>query len=77
MYCQALSLLLGCMLTILPPQHLAVAYRDAPFLAEVLTVKELHAPSAERSCIHVELDITGSRITYTAGDHVSYCPIRA
>ncbi|CAL5223872.1 g6461 [Coccomyxa viridis] len=44
--------------------------RYVPFLAVVLTVKELHAPSAERSCIHVELDITGSNIMYTAGDHL-------
>ncbi|CAL5225849.1 g8632 [Coccomyxa viridis] len=44
--------------------------RDAPFLAEVLTVKELHAPTAERSCIHVELTIAGSGMKYTAGDHL-------
>ena len=50
----------------------ACVCRDAPFLAEVLTVKELHAPTAERSCIHVELDIIGSGIKYTAGDHVSH-----
>ena len=68
---------LGFVLTILAPEERGVACRDAPFLAEVLTVKELHGPSAERSCIHVELDITGSKITYTAGDHVSHHPTHA
>ncbi len=56
----------------IPSEQLAPVCRDAPFLAEVLTVKELHAPTAERSCIHVELDVTGSDIKYTAGDHVSH-----
>ena len=39
-------------------------------MAEVIAVKELHTPSAERSCVHVELDTRGSNIKYIAGDHV-------
>ena len=39
-------------------------------MAEVVAVKELHTPSAERSCVHVELDTKGSNIKYIAGDHV-------
>lgn len=33
-----------------------------PFLAPVLVNRELHKPSSKRSCMHIEFDITGSKI---------------
>lgn len=42
----------------------------APHLAEITAVRELHAPASDRSCVHVEIDISRSGATYEAGDHV-------
>jgi NADPH-ferrihemoprotein reductase len=42
----------------------------APHLATITAVRELHLKASDRSCIHVELDISGSQATYEAGDHV-------
>jgi NADPH-ferrihemoprotein reductase len=42
-------------------------HHASPFLAKVLDLKELHAAGSDRSCIHVELGVTGSKITYQAG----------
>jgi NADPH-ferrihemoprotein reductase len=42
----------------------------SPFLATVTKVQELHTPESDRSCVHVELDISGSQASYEAGDHV-------
>ena len=44
-----------------------------PFLATVLAKRELHK-SGERSCIHIEIDISGSRMRYDAGDHLAIIP---
>ncbi|XP_013384420.1 NADPH--cytochrome P450 reductase [Lingula anatina] len=44
-----------------------------PFLAPVIVNRELHK-GGDRSCMHIELDITGSRIRYEAGDHVAVFP---
>ena len=33
-----------------------------PFLARVAAARELHGPRSERSCLHVELDISGSKV---------------
>ncbi|KAL9982110.1 hypothetical protein ACROYT_G010910 [Oculina patagonica] len=44
-----------------------------PFLAPVLVNRELHK-AGNRSCMHIELDITGSKIKYDAGDHVAVYP---
>lgn len=44
-----------------------------PYLATVVVHKELHKNS-ERSCIHIEFDITDSKIRYDAGDHVAVFP---
>ena len=35
--------------------------------------RELHK-GGDRSCMHIELDITGSNLTYIAGDHVAILP---
>jgi NADPH-ferrihemoprotein reductase len=44
-----------------------------PYLAPILINRELHK-SGDRSCMHIELDISGTRIRYSAGDHVAIYP---
>jgi NADPH-ferrihemoprotein reductase len=44
-----------------------------PFLAKVAVKKELFKDT-DRSCLHIELDITGANVRYTAGDHVAIFP---
>ena len=48
----------------------------SPFMARVLRVQELHR-GGERSCVHVEVDIGSSAISYVAGDHIGVCPENA
>lgn len=55
----------------LPPVSGDGTSQHSPFLARVAVVRELHSPASDRSCVHVELDITGSAATYETGDHVS------
>lgn len=39
-----------------------------PYWATVTEVRELHMPASERSCVHVELDISGNKqLTYQTG----------
>nr|UZN72640.1 cytochrome P450 reductase [Spodoptera frugiperda] len=45
-----------------------------PFLAQITVNRELHK-GGDRSCIHVELDISDSKMRYEAGDHVAVYPI--
>lgn len=45
-----------------------------PYLAPLTINRELHK-GGDRSCMHIELDISGSRIRYEAGDHVGVYPI--
>ncbi|XP_055371384.1 NADPH--cytochrome P450 reductase isoform X2 [Condylostylus longicornis] len=44
-----------------------------PFLAPIKVNKELHRGGG-RSCMHIELDIEGSKMRYDAGDHVAMYP---
>ena len=44
-----------------------------PFLAPLKVIRELHK-GGDRSCMHIEMDITGSRLSYVAGDHVAIFP---
>jgi NADPH-ferrihemoprotein reductase len=50
--------------------HGTGTHKDSPFLARVAVARELHTPLSDRSCVHVELDVSGSDIAYEAGDHV-------
>jgi sulfite reductase alpha subunit-like flavoprotein len=44
-----------------------------PFLAPVLVNRNLFK-EGDRRCLHIELDITGSKLRYEAGDHVAVLP---
>ncbi|KXJ28988.1 NADPH--cytochrome P450 reductase [Exaiptasia diaphana] len=44
-----------------------------PYLAPIRINRELHK-GGDRSCMHIELDISGSSIKYDAGDHVGIYP---
>lgn len=51
-----------------------------PFAAPITEIKDLFLQSAtsdNRNCIHAELDISGSGLTYQHGDHVGLWPINA
>ena len=45
-----------------------------PFLAPITIIRELHK-GGDRSCMHIELDTTGSKLSYVAGDHVAIFPM--
>lgn len=45
-----------------------------PFMSEIKINRELFN-GGERNCLHIELDIEGSRIRYDSGDHVAIYPI--
>ncbi|CAF0881398.1 unnamed protein product [Adineta steineri] len=45
-----------------------------PYLAPVLASRELFEEGCLRSCLHLELDISNTRIKYEAGDHVAVFP---
>jgi len=44
-----------------------------PYLAKVVVNRELHK-SGDRSCMHIEFDIEGSKMRYDTGDHVAVYP---
>ncbi|KAK3859590.1 hypothetical protein Pcinc_031396 [Petrolisthes cinctipes] len=45
-----------------------------PFMAEIKINRELFK-GGDRNCMHIELNIEGSRIRYDSGDHVAIYPI--
>lgn len=47
-----------------------VATAANPYLAKVKVVRELFSSDADRSCVHVEFDLTGSSVHYKTGDHL-------
>ncbi|XP_018339514.1 PREDICTED: NADPH--cytochrome P450 reductase isoform X3 [Trachymyrmex septentrionalis] len=46
-----------------------------PFLAPVKVNRELHGPTSDRSCMHIEFNIEGSKIRYETGDHLAVYPV--
>jgi len=44
-----------------------------PFLATLIVNHELHK-AGDRSCMHIEFDIDGSKMRYEAGDHIALYP---
>lgn len=44
-----------------------------PFMAPIIANRNLFK-NCDRKCLHIELDITGSRLRYEAGDHVAIYP---
>ena len=44
-----------------------------PYLAPILKSKEL-VSSKDRSCVHIEFDVSGSNLKYSTGDHLAVWP---
>ena len=49
----------------------------SPHIATVTCARELHTKESDRSCVHVEVDISGCEATYQAGDHIGVFPENA
>jgi NADPH-ferrihemoprotein reductase len=48
-----------------------------PYPAPIKVARELFSVDADRNCVHIELDIEGSGISYQHGDHVGVWPSNA
>jgi len=46
-----------------------------PYMAPIKVNKNIHNEGSDRHCMHIEVDIEGSRIRYDAGDHVAVYPL--
>ena len=46
-----------------------------PYLAPMKINRELHGPTSDRSCMHIEFDIEGSKMRYETGDHLAVYPV--
>ena len=40
-------------------------------MARINCVRELHGKGSDRACVHVEVDVSGSKIKYEHGDHIA------
>lgn len=47
-----------------------------PFIAPIAESKELFT-AKDRNCLHMEIDVSGSNLTYTTGDHIAIWPTNA
>ena len=47
-----------------------------PFIAPIAESKELFT-AKDRNCLHMEIDMSGSNLSYTTGDHVAVWPTNA
>lgn len=47
-----------------------------PFIAPIKASRELFT-AQDRNCLHMEIDLTGSNVTYTTGDHIAIWPTNA
>jgi sulfite reductase (NADPH) flavoprotein alpha-component len=57
------------------PSSISSGYsRSNPFPAPVLVVRNLNAPGSAKEVNHVEFDLTGSGLTYEAGDALGLIP---
>lgn len=45
-----------------------------PFMAKVMSTRELHTPLSERSCLHVEISTHDGLLNYQPGDHIGFYP---
>ena len=43
----------------------------SPARATVSLIRELHLPASDRSCVHVEVDISSLGALYVTGDHIA------
>ncbi|KYM97854.1 PREDICTED: NADPH--cytochrome P450 reductase isoform X2 [Cyphomyrmex costatus] len=46
-----------------------------PFLAPVKVNRELHGPTSDRSCMHIEFNIENTKMRYETGDHLAVYPV--
>ncbi|RLU18700.1 hypothetical protein DMN91_009057 [Ooceraea biroi] len=46
-----------------------------PFLAPLMVNRELHGPTSDRSCMHIEFNIEDSKMRYETGDHLAVYPV--